>query len=121
MPGDGFETLEDAEEVSLEPDAYAGALHALAEVVGSTDDADVDLSAWALAPMGEIALLAARDDLGHPLFSPLGAAEGGAVGQVLGRPVHVTSHVAESSDHIVVSPVTGRARGGVSWRACGST
>lgn len=73
-------------------------LHALAAVVGSADGADV--TAWAVAPLGEIALLGARDNDGHPLFT-LGAAEGGAIGQLLGRPVYRTSHVAEPDDDIV--------------------
>lgn len=97
-PGDGFETLADVEEIDLEADPYSGALHALAEVVGSADGANV--SAWALAPTGEIALLAARDDMGHPIFTP-GASEGGSVGAVLGRPVYVTPHVALPEENVV--------------------
>jgi HK97 family phage major capsid protein len=97
-PGSGFETLEDAQEISLEPDAYGGLLEALVEITGSGDGADV--TAWALSPLGEIALLGVRDNDGRPLFS-LGAAEGGSIGQLIGRPVFKTSHVAEPDDDIV--------------------
>lgn len=97
-PGDGFETLEDVDEIDIETDPYGGLLRALAAVTGAADGADV--TGWAVAPVGEVALLGARDNIGHPLFT-LGAAEGGAIGQLLGRPVFRTSHVAEPDDDIV--------------------
>jgi HK97 family phage major capsid protein len=73
-------------------------LGALSKVVNAADGADV--TGWALSPQGEVALLGARDDDGHPLFT-LSAAEGGVVGQLLGRPVFKTSHVADSDNDIV--------------------
>lgn len=91
VPGSGFDTLADAPEIALGDDAYGALLGALGSVVDSADGADI--SSWALSPQGELAVLAARDEQGRPLFTP-NASEGGAVGSLLARPVHKTSHVA---------------------------
>jgi HK97 family phage major capsid protein len=99
VPGSGFESLVDVEEIDIEGDSYGGLLRALAEVVGAAPD-DADVTGWALAPIGEIVLLGVRDNNGAPLFS-IGAAEGGVIGQLLGRPVYRTGHVAEPSENVV--------------------
>ena len=44
--------------------------------------------------------MGARDNIGHPIFT-VNAAEGEAIGQLLGRPAYRTSHVAEPGDDIV--------------------
>jgi HK97 family phage major capsid protein len=97
-PGTGFETLADVTEIDLTDDVYGGALAALGTVASSADGADV--SGWALSPMGEVAFLAALDGNDRPLFT-LSPAADGSVGQVLGRPVYKTSHVAEPSKNVI--------------------
>lgn len=71
----------------------------MASVVDSGDGADV--TSWALSPQGEVAMLGVLDNNNRPLFT-LGAAEGGVIGQLLGRPVVKTSHVTNGGgDNIV--------------------
>ena len=98
VPGTGFESLADAAEISLEPDAYTGLLEALVAVTGSADGADI--TGWAVSPLGEIMLLGSRDNDGHPLFTMSPAADG-SIGQLVGRPAYKTGHVAGPDDDIV--------------------
>ncbi|ODR22123.1 hypothetical protein BHQ19_19800 [Mycolicibacterium porcinum] len=99
-PGVGFDTLNDLATVDISTNPYDGLLSALRTVVGSDEDESADITAWALTPLGEVALLGERDNDGHPLLTS-GAAEGGSIGQLLGRPVYKTSHVGNSATHAV--------------------
>jgi HK97 family phage major capsid protein len=96
VPGDGFESLADTDEIDIETDSYAGLLGALSDVVNSAD-----ITAWALSPQGEVALLGVRDDQGQPAVHARRRRGRGVVGQLLGRPVVKTSHVSDSDDDIV--------------------
>jgi Phage capsid family len=99
-PGTGFETLDDLQVINLEPDTYTGLLEAMSSVI--TSHAGADLSGRALSPVGEIAMLSARDNDGHPLWTPTAAA-GGTVGQLLGRQVIKSFNVGDPDDDIVQS------------------
>jgi HK97 family phage major capsid protein len=103
-PGTGFDTLDDIPEVDITDDPYGGLVAALGSVTGAADGADI--TAWAVSPQGEVVLLGTRDETGRPLFT-LGAAEGGVVGQLLGRNVIKTSHVADTSNGASVIGVAG--------------
>ncbi|MCW1820803.1 hypothetical protein A5731_22735 [Mycolicibacterium conceptionense] len=99
-PGPGFDTLADIASVDITNDPYTGLLSALRSVVGSDVEESADVTAWALTPLGEVALLGERDNDGNPLLTS-GAAEGGSIGQLLGRPVYKTSHVGDSATNSV--------------------
>ncbi|WP_131809160.1 hypothetical protein [Mycolicibacterium setense] len=69
-------------------------------VFGSDEDESSDITAWALTPLGEVALLGERDN-GWQSVADIQCAEGVSIGQILGRPVYKTSHVGNSATNAV--------------------
>lgn len=82
-PGSGFDTLSGSPTVSVASNTYDQYVAALDSVV--TNDGDV--SAWVLAPKGEIQLLGVKDGDGRPLFT-VSPQNDGSIGAVLGRPAY---------------------------------
>lgn len=86
LPSD-FDTLADAQVVSLTADAYAGLVEADADIA----DEGYLVSGWALAPQARRTLLTAVDGNGRPLF--VNSAAEGAVPMLLGAPTYSTKAV----------------------------
>ncbi|MET8149386.1 phage major capsid protein [Actinoplanes sp. NPDC049668] len=113
-PGPNFDTLETSPESAIDPaDPYDSYVDALA-LVGAND---ADISAWVLSPAGEISALRARNDGGDPLFTS-GAAEGGAIGSILGRPVVRSKNVGDAATDTI--GIAGDWAGSAVWGSVGS-
>lgn len=96
-----FDDLSGATQVSIDNatpgsvDAYAGFLQALGSI-----PSDGDLTAWALAPAGEIIALGNRDTVGGPIFVP-SPADSRAIGRILGRDVFRSGNATDATDDTV--------------------
>lgn len=94
-PAADFDDLSGATEISIlnttagSADAYGGFLSALAAVP--------NLTAWALAPLGEVTALSNRDTNGSPILVG-SAATDGSVGSIAGRPVFRSQNVYEAGE-----------------------
>lgn len=91
-PGSGFDTLASAPSVSIASDTYQQFVTALGTVVS----AGGDVSAWVLAPQGEVKLLSVTDGDNRPLFVPNPQTDG-SIGAVLGRPVYKAKAVYKAA------------------------
>ena len=94
-PGSGFDTLAAAPEFAI--DGVAGAYSGFLDAIDSVDDADADVSAWALSNKAEIAALRQTDGEDRPLFIDRVTTEG-SVGTILARPVFKSQNVKGSDD-----------------------
>lgn len=93
-PTGDFDTLADAPEVSINTagTVYAGLLGALSSVSA----AGGDVTAWGLAPQGEIKVLGEVDGNDRPLFT-VNPQQDGAIGALLGRPVYKSRAVYQAA------------------------
>lgn len=93
-PTGDFDTLAGAPEVSIDTagSVYAGLLGALSSV----STAGGDVTAWGLAPQGEIKVLGEVDGNQRPLFT-VNPQQDGAIGSLLGRPVYKSKSVYQAA------------------------
>jgi HK97 family phage major capsid protein len=85
-PGTGFSTLASVQTQAIDAtDTYGDYLAALTKVV-TGGDGNGDVEAWILSTQAELLALGVLAADGRPLFTN-GAADGGAIGNILGRPV----------------------------------
>ena len=104
-PGSGFDTLGEAEKISLIPGAGKTVYDQFLAVDAKIAEADAIMNGIALAPQGKSIVLGAVDGIGHPLFTP--GVGSNTVGNILGAPVQVKKGVyvagsAQSSTAAIV-------------------
>lgn len=88
-PGTGFDTLEDAPDVSIASNVYDGFVNALGSVA-EIDGADVE--SWALTAQAEIAALGSKDSQGRPIFIDSVTSQGSVSREILARQVLKHAH-----------------------------
>lgn len=93
-PGTGFDTLAAAPVAALDG-TYDKWLAALGAVTASDEGADI--TGWALSAAGEIEALRTKDGQGNPLFIN-SAADQGAIGNILARPVFKSNNAGGTVD-----------------------
>lgn len=94
-PTGDFDTLADAPAVSINTagNVYSGLLAGLSSVSA----AGGDVTAWQLAPQGEIKVLGEVDGNDRPLFT-VNPQQDGSIGALLGRPVYKSRNVYQGND-----------------------
>lgn len=90
-PGADFDVLGDATQVSLVPAAQKTVYDQFLAVDAAISAADGIMGGIALAPQGKSKVLAAVDNVGHPLFSA--GVESGTVGSILGASVSISKGI----------------------------
>lgn len=105
-PTGDFDTLAGSPEVSINTagGVYAGLLGALSSVA----TAGGDVTAWGLAPQGEIKVLGEVDANDRPLFT-VNPQNDGAIGALLGRPVYKSRSVYQAAGGVGTDEVLGIA------------
>lgn len=105
-PTGDFDTLAAAPEVSINTPGgvYSGLLGAMSSVSA----AGGDVTAWGLAPQGEIRVLGEVDGNQRPLFT-VNPQTDGAIGSLLGRPVYKSKNVYQPAGGAGTDEVLGIA------------
>ena len=94
-PGTGFSVLSGATAIDIQTAPYDGLVNAYGTIAAS----GYKPSGFALSPMAEVMLFGAKDGDSRPLFLP--SVHDGRIGNILGLPVSVNSHLYDANTGVL--------------------
>lgn len=94
-PGSGFSVLTNATPIDIQTAPYDGLVNAYGTIATN----GYKPSGFALSPVAEVMLFGAKDGDSRPLFLP--SVHDGNIGNILGLPVAVNSHLYNSTSGVV--------------------